>query len=317
MEAFVMLERTILSQIAEDYYLNKLPFGDISKKYNISRYLVNKYLNEAVKVGIVKIEITENSNRNPQIEHILCDKFKDINFYVVQDDINNITTSEHLANFAATYVDEVLQDNNKIVGLTWGETIYTMIDSLKNRPLERVKFTQFLGENMKYNSTAGSMRMVERAAKKVSGEFLTLPAPLYILNDSVRNGLYSEPSLQNTIAVADNMDALITGVGTILSLDSIPIWKQNLNAIFSTVNTQEIAGLIYGRPYDINGRFLNLEADKVLGLSIDQILKVPKRICLVRGKSKYKPVIGAIKGKLITDVIMTEGMAYKILNETS
>lgn len=37
-----MLERTILSQIAEDYYLNKLPFGDISKKYNISRYLVNK-----------------------------------------------------------------------------------------------------------------------------------------------------------------------------------------------------------------------------------------------------------------------------------
>lgn len=312
-----MLERTILSQIAEDYYLNKLPFGDISKKYNISRYLVNKYLNEAVKVGIVKIEITENSNRNPQIEHILCDKFKDINFYVVQDDINNITTSEHLANFAATYVDEVLQDNNKIVGLTWGETIYTMIDSLKNRPLERVKFTQFLGENMKYNSTAGSMRMVERAAKKVSGEFLTLPAPLYILNDSVRNGLYSEPSLQNTIAVADNMDALITGVGTILSLDSIPIWKQNLNAIFSTVNTQEIAGLIYGRPYDINGRFLNLEADKVLGLSIDQILKVPKRICLVRGKSKYMPVIGAIKGKLITDVIMTEGMAYKILNETS
>ena len=312
-----MLERTILSQIAEDYYLNKLPFGDISKKYNISRYLVNKYLNEAVKVGIVKIEITENSNRNPQIEHILSDKFKDINFYVVQDDINNITTSEHLANFAATYVDEVLQDNNKIVGLTWGETIYTMIDSLKNRPLERVKFTQFLGENMKYNSTAGSMRMVERAAKKVSGEFLTLPAPLYILNDSVRNGLYSEPSLQNTIAVADNMDALITGVGTILSLDSIPIWKQNLNAIFSTVNTQEIAGLIYGRPYDINGRFLNLEADKVLGLSIDQILKVPKRICLVRGKSKYKPVIGAIKGKLITDVIMTEGMAYKILNETS
>lgn len=317
MEAFVMLERTILSQIAEDYYLNKLPFGDISKKYNISRYLVNKYLNEAVKVGIIKIEITENSNRNPQIENILRDKFKDINFYVVQDDINNITTSEHLANFAATYVDEVLQDNNKIVGLTWGETIYTMIDSLKNRPLERVKFTQFLGENMKYNSTAGSMRMVERAAKKVSGEFLTLPAPLYILNDSVRNGLYSEPSLQNTIAVADNMDALITGVGTILSLDSIPIWKQNLNAIFSTVNTQEIAGLIYGRPYDINGRFLNLEADKVLGLSIDQILKVPKRICLVRGKSKYKPVIGAIKGKLITDVIMTEGMAYKILNETS
>ena len=44
-------------------------------------------------------------------------------------------------------------------------------------------------------------------------------------------------------------------------------------------------------------------------------MKVPRRICLVRGKSKSRPVVGALRGKLITDMILTEAMAYRILNE--
>lgn len=310
-----MVDRELISQVSEDYYLNKLPFGEIAKKYGISRYLVNKYLNEAVKTGIVKIEITANSHRNAQLEHILQDKYPHTNFCVVQDDINNITTYEHLSNYAAELVDELLHDNNKVIGLTWGETIYSMIDCLKSTPLDRVKFTQFLGENMKYNSTAGSVRMVERAAKKVSGEFLTLPAPLYILNDLVRQGLYTEPSLQNTLAVANNMDALVTGLGTIRSLESIPIWQNSLNGIFPTVNFRDIAGVIYGRPYDIHGHFLNQADDKIVGLSVAQIMQVPKRICLVRGKSKSRPVIGALRGHLVTDMVLTEAMAYRVLHE--
>ena len=73
--------------------------------------------------------------------------------------------------------------------------------------------------------------------------------------------------------------------------------------------------MIFGRPYDINGRFLNQGDDKIVGLPVAQILQVPKRICLVRGKSKYQAVIGALRGQLITDIILSEAMAYRILNE--
>ena len=73
--------------------------------------------------------------------------------------------------------------------------------------------------------------------------------------------------------------------------------------------------MIYGRPYDIHGHFLNQDDDKIVGLPVNQIMKVPRRICLVRGKSKSRPVVGALRGKLITDMILTEAMAYRILNE--
>ncbi|WP_057828346.1 sugar-binding transcriptional regulator [Liquorilactobacillus cacaonum] len=310
-----MTHEELLSVLSEDYYLNKLSFGDISKKYNISRYLINKYLNDAVKNGIVKIEISTITKRNPQLETMLADKFKDIHFYIIRDGENDITTSKELSQSAATIAEKMFKNNCKIVGTSWGEAIYSLVDSLHGFPLESVKFTQFMGENMKYNSTAGSMRMVEKIAAKFSSEFLTLPAPLYIVNNQIRQGLYAEPSIAHTLAVAKKMDVLLTGLGTIRSLQSIPIWKENLSKIFPYLDMSRVAGLIYGRPFDINGNILNINNDKVLGISLEEVLATPRRFCLVRSKSKTQAILGVLRGKLITDIILSETLAYRVLAE--
>ncbi|MBZ2405998.1 sugar-binding transcriptional regulator [Liquorilactobacillus hordei] len=310
-----MSHEELLSAISEDYYLNKISFGEISKKYNISRYLINKYLNDAIKDGIVKIEIATVTKRNTQLETILSDKFKDIHFFVVCDGSNDIETSEELSQSAALIVEKMFKNNCSVVGTSWGEAIYSLVDCLHSFPLESVKFTQFMGENMKYNSTAGSMRMVEKIASKFSSEFLTLPAPLYIVNNNTRQGLYAEPSIEHTLNIAKKMDVLLTGLGTIRSLQSIPIWKENLSRIFPNLDMGKVAGLIYGRPFDIDGNILNSADDKVLGINIKEVLNTPKRVCLVRSKSKTQAILGILRGKLITDIILSETLAYRVLSE--
>ncbi|MBS9336159.1 sugar-binding transcriptional regulator [Fructobacillus papyrifericola] len=307
---------SLLAQISEDYYLNKLSFGEISDKYQVSRYLINKYLNEAVKNGIVKIEIAQTASRNSQLEQVFKEKFPKTACYIIQDDATATATEELLSNYAANFVVKHLEKGPHIVGMTWGETMYSMIDAITTNPLDQVKFTQFVGENMKYNSTAGSVRIVERAAKKVAGEFLTLPAPLYLSDDAVRHGLYNAVSIKQTMDVAKKMDTVLTGLGTIASLESIAIWNQNLNRLFPEVRLGEVAGMIFGRPYDINGKILNLDSDKTVGLPLNNILGVQKRIGVVRSKAKSKAAIGALRGQFLTDLIMSESLAYRILNES-
>ncbi|MBS9338489.1 hypothetical protein G6R29_02410 [Fructobacillus sp. M2-14] len=306
---------SLLAQIAEDYYLNKMSFGEISEKYQVSRYLINKYLTESVKTGIVKIEIASTASRNSQLEQVFKEKFPKTACYIIQDDATATATEELLSNYAANFVVKHLEKDTHVVGMTWGETMYALIDAITSNPLEHIKFTQFVGENMKYNSTAGSVRIVERAAKKVSGEFLTLPAPLYLSDDNVRNGLYEAVSIKNTLDVAKDMDTLLTGLGTIQSLESIAIWNQNLNRLFPDVRLGEIAGMIFGRPYDINGKILNADSDKTVGLPMNTILSVNKRIGVIRSKSKSQAAIGALRGNFLTDLIMSESLAYRILNE--
>lgn len=305
----------LLAQISEDYYLNKLSFGEISTKYDVSRYLINKYLTEAVKTGVVKIEIVTSANRNSQLEQVFKEKFPNTNCYIIQDDTTTSATEDLISNYAANLVVKHLENGPHIVGMTWGDTMYSLIDAITSNPLDQIKFTQFVGENMKYNSTAGSVRIVERAAKKVAGEFLTLPAPLYLADDAVRNGLYEAVSIKQTIDLAKQMDTVLTGMGTIASLESIAIWNQNINRLFPNVKLGEVAGMIYGRPYDINGNILNVGSDKVVGLDMNSILATPKRIGVVRSKAKSKAALGALRGGFVTDLVMSESLAYRIINE--
>ena len=78
----------LLGNLAQDYYLSKMAISDISKKYNLSRYLIMKYLDEAFSSGIVDISIHTDYDRNAQLERELSNSFDIKNVYVIKDPSN-------------------------------------------------------------------------------------------------------------------------------------------------------------------------------------------------------------------------------------
>ena len=72
----------------------------------------------------------------------------------------------------------------------------------------------------------------------------------------------------------------------------------------------------YGRPYDENGNMLNIQNDKIVGLSLDEIMSVPRRVALAQDKSKSLAIRGALRGHLITELIMSESVAFRVLSES-
>lgn len=309
-----MTSKDFLANISQDFYISQLSLAEISEKYGISRYLVNKYLDDARNSGIVKIEIATPTTRNVELERQIQQKFNLPNVYVIRSLDNPNDTIQSTIDFAAKHIESLIH-NNDIIGTAWGGTIYEVISKFQNKIMENITFTQFMGENMKYQSSAGTMRMVERAAKKFSANYHTMVGPLYIINDMVRNGLANEISNRPAFAAACRMDMVFTGLGTLASVNSIPAWHQSIDEIFKNVNIEDIVGMIYGRPYDINGRFLNLNNDKTFGVDLDSILATPRRICIVKSKFKTNATLGALRGGFITDLITTESVANRILTD--
>ncbi|SCB75386.1 sugar-binding transcriptional regulator [Weissella bombi] len=309
-----MTSKDFLANISQDFYISQLSLAEISEKYGISRYLVNKYLDDARNSGIVKIEIATPTTRNVELERQIQQKFNLSNVYVIRSLDNPNDTIQSTIDFAAKHIESLIH-NNDIIGTSWGGTIYEVISKFQNKIMENITFTQFMGENMKYQSSAGTMRMVERAAKKFSANYHTMVGPLYIINDMVRDGLANEISNRPAFAAARRMDMVFTGLGTLASINSIPAWHQSIDEIFKNVNTDEIVGMIYGRPYDINGRFLNLNNDKTFGVDLDSILATPRRISIVKSKFKTNATLGALRGGFITDLITTESVANRILTD--
>ncbi|KRK80396.1 sugar-binding transcriptional regulator [Companilactobacillus nodensis] len=306
----------LLGNLAQDYYLSKMSINDISKKYSISRYLILKYLDEALTTGIVDINIHSGYERNVELERKLSKKFNINHLYVIKDPVNPTKRDELIASFSAVQTQAIIKNCN-VVGLSWGETVYEVLDHFNKSSQDDLVFTQFMGENMKYKSSSGSMRMVQKAASKYDVPYYTMPGPLYIINDDVRNGFMTEPTSTRVFNIAEKADLLICGLGTLASVDSIDVWHDNKTKIFPRVDLDKIVGMAYGRPYDINGNFLNLDDDKTLSIPLDNILNVSRRFAIVQSKAKYKAALGALRGDFFTDMVMTEAIALRLENEIS
>ncbi|WP_125588540.1 sugar-binding transcriptional regulator [Companilactobacillus jidongensis] len=304
----------LLGNLAQDYYLSKMSINDMSKKYSISRYLILKYLDEALTTGIVDINIHSGYERNVELERKLSKKFNINHLYVIKDPVNPTKRDELISSFSAVQTQAIIKNCN-VVGLSWGETVYEVLDHFNKSSQEDLVFTQFMGENMKYKSSSGSMRMVQKAASKYDVPYYTMPGPLYIINDDVRNGFMTEPTSTRVFNIAEEADLLICGLGTLASVDSIDVWHDNKTKIFPKVDLDKIVGMAYGRPYDINGNFLNLDDDKTLSMPLDNILNVSRRFAIVQSKAKYKAALGALRGEFFTDMVMTEAIALRLETE--
>jgi DNA-binding transcriptional regulator LsrR (DeoR family) len=309
-----MEHNAVLASIAQDYYLTDLGIGELADKYHLSRYLVKKYLDDAKESKIVKITIASPVERRTELERQFHKTFDIKNIYVIKDPESDDSGGE-FGNFLDFAANEVFQHirASHIVGTVWGDTIYELTEHFPNEPLEDVVFTQFLGENRRYNSQAGSTRMVEHVAEKFSANYITLSGPLYIVDPSVRAGMEREIASQPAFEAAHHMDLIFTGLGTLASIESIHTWKDNIQTLFPSINPGDIAGMLYGHPYDIDGNFFTFPDDCVFGLGLEQILAVPERIGIVRSKFKSSAVIGALRGKLLTELIITESAARRVL----
>lgn len=305
----------LLVDLAQDYYLNHLNLGEISQKYNISRYKISKYLNEAVDKKIVTISISSPFSRSNDLETKLNKHFPNANFYVLKNTEDIAHANDRFYSFAAKYLQDLI-DGKKIIGLTWGDTIYHVIDAFQTTSRDNMVFTQFIGENGKHNSLAGTMRMVQKVANRYNGKFLTIDAPLYIVNKEVRRLLALEPAIQPTLATAQQLDLIFTSVGTIDSINSIESWDSSKNILFPKVNPNSIAALVYGRPIDNDGNVLITEDDdKVFGIGLKKIMQIPTRVAIVNDKFKSLALNAALQGNYFTDIILNEPTANKMLAE--
>ena len=309
-----MNHRRLLIGIAHDYYLSKINIAEISKKYQVSRYLISKYLDEAMTTGLVKIDINTPIERNTKLEAKFMHRFSIHHIYIIKDADTTSDDERHVIEFAAETIQrQILQ--SQIIGVAWGGTVLSVIDNFQTSTRDDLLFTQFMGDNLKTNAANGSTPLVQKAAAKFSAKYVTIPAPLYLFNDHAHQALAQEPAITPAIRNFERMDMLFAGIGTLASIDSIPVWQQHQQEILGGVDPQAVAGLLYGRPYDINGHILNEAHDKLFGAKLPAILKVPRRFGIIKSKFKSKALLGALRGQLLTDIIIDEAVANRVLQE--
>ena len=142
----------LLVQVARLYYEHNFSQNDIAKKVNLSRPYISKLLNEAKRMGIVKIEIRDPIMTESRVERQIR-KYFWLNKVIVVPKVDDVSPLQQVGEAAARYLDSIIKSGD-VIGFSWGETVYECAKALRKREdLKNIVAVQMCGgiSNIKRN----------------------------------------------------------------------------------------------------------------------------------------------------------------------
>lgn len=309
----------LLSRIAGYYYNDNLSQNEIAKIENVSRSQISRLLIMARERGIVEIKIHVPQMDDKKMEKELRKKLGLKKVYICPSSASNKADSEqNFTTYAANLMPELLE-KSKTVGLGWGRTIYNISSKLPilNDQGEKL-FLPLLGNSGTRNPYLQTSNLVSRFAERFFADAFYLNfACIY------RKGSFPREYVDQTLGQLDTywnkLDAAIYGVGPRPEGESIYISEVEAIGI-STENLgyQSASGELLGHLFNANGfidpnTLLMNDQYNFLGISAEQLLKVPKTICVAIGDEKVVPLIDAATNKLYNTLITDHATADAIL----
>jgi DNA-binding transcriptional regulator LsrR (DeoR family) len=222
---------------------------------------------------------------------------------------------EGIGVLAAGYLDSIIKENT-ILGITWGRTIYHTVKALRPKRKLPITVVQVIGAAGAEDPIIDSPDLARRLASVYGGKYYYLHAPVYVANYHTRKMLIQEPTISNTLSLAERTNILLTGIGSLHPKITSSLWTKFLNTkLYSELRLKGAIGHLCAYFYDINGTILDIEMNKgIIGINVETLRKINKVIGVAGGEAKAEAILGAMRGKLINSLITDDTAALKVLS---
>ena len=306
----------LLADVAEMYFLQGKNQAEIAETIGMTRSNVSRMLTEARNSGIIQIQINRPIKENKALSGDIVKRFNLLNARIVEVEQSNQLLPK-LGKIAAAELGEQLKPG-WILGTSWGTAISATVDQLEiNKPLPGVKVVQLLGALGARIKEYDGHAIVRRLEQKLDAEGIYINAPFLVENKRVAASLMSNASIEESLNYGKQVDIALFGVGS-SELAHCSYFLADYVSRQEILSIQEMGavGDVCGNFYDING---HLAADsfraRLVGISLQDLMKIPVRIGVAGGPAKVDPIIGALRGQLINIIVSDAATIAQVLEK--
>jgi DNA-binding transcriptional regulator LsrR (DeoR family) len=307
----------LATKVARLYYEQGMKQPEIARQLCLSQAMVSRLLATAHKEGIVRTTVMTPTGVYSELEEELAARY-DLKDTVVADSVAN--TGEEvlraIGSAGASYL-EVTLGSNEIVGISsWSETLLRTVASMQPRSRsDKSHVVQILGGIGTPTAEVHAIQLTQQLASLLHAQPHFLTAPGVASSPQAAAAYLTEPSVQATMSFFNQLTVALVGIGT---LNPSRLLGESGNAF----NRTELAHLRrLGAVGDICLHFFDAEGrdvggplnDRVTGMSLDQLRKVPRVIAVAGTLEKVEAVRGALEGKLVTTLITDRLTAEHLL----
>ena len=298
------------------YYIEEMTQSQIAKILGATRFKINRTLAEARASGLVQIHINSDQTQNFELAARLKNKFDLRDAIVVPTPKEQNRIHSSVGAGLGWYLSKALRDEeNKVIGLGWGQTLRETIQFIKPKPRPDATIMTLLGALNRPNE-ANSFEIIYRFSGMISAERYYLTAPMYTSSEESRDILQEQDFFQSFRNEAMHADVACFAVGDVSS-NSILV-QEGLPREISPESIREAGavGDLLGNFIDIHGNVVDHTINRQLvGLSLEELKQIKTVVMASGGDDKVAVITGALRTGVVDILVCDEKTANSVLNE--
>ena len=308
----------LLKLIAKLYYVDGLDQSEVGEITGLSRTQVSRILTRARATGVVKISVAEYDPRDGQLERDLCAAFGLKHAIVVRtaskDSPENVRQA--VGYFAAPAVSELVHSRS-ILGVAGGRTMFELARHM--RPTEGdggLTVVQLMGNIGPSVTNTDAIEISGMLAHAFKGTFFTVNAPAFAADAQSKDIFLAHQDVRSVWQFFSAMRVALVGIGTLQN--SLFVSRGVLSPFdLERLEAQGAVGEICGHYFDRNGCECETDfRDRVISIALDELSQIDDIICVTHGTGRTKAIHAALKGGLITSLVMDETGARALLESS-
>ncbi|MEZ4593728.1 MAG: sugar-binding domain-containing protein [Chloroflexota bacterium] len=303
---------------AQMYYYQNLPMKTIAAELQVSHSTVSRLLSWARSQGLIEIRINDIRGRADTLEESIKLHFKlqQVQIVPVPEIAGEHAWQERVARVAANTLNQVIE-SGMILGVAWGGTINRVAANLTPKSLVGVQVVQLNGGEIVTNPSVNHAGwLVSQFANNYEGKAHLFPVPTFFDYAETKQMLWRERSIQQVLDLHRQADILLFTIGSsqgqMMSATYMGNYLQDSD--FAEMAQEGVVGDIANMMIRQDGSYAGIPLnERACGPNLELFRRAGHSICVVSGYNKLAGLRAALAGGYVTDLILDEPTAHKLL----
>ena len=307
----------LLLRVAWYYYKDELTQDEIARRLSVSRASVGRLLDRARRVGLVSITLNAEYLDAFELSGELRRTFGLAEALVVPDHekepADHHTLNARIGLGGAPFMSTHLRPGGSL-GVGWGETVSRVIAATNFGAVGPVHMVTLTGGVEGYLPTILSSKGETGAESSEVTSATVIPTPIMASTPALAAALRDEPTVQQVLKQACDVEHALVGVGT-PTADATIVHMGYLNpADVRGLRERGVVGDILGQFFDADGNVVELPIhDRRIGIELSDLMHIPKVVGVAGGLHKAQAILGALHGGFLDVLVTNELVAIRLL----
>ena len=312
----------LMTRVAWLYHMRGLKQSLIADTLDLSQSRVSRLLDAAIAQGIVHTTVRVPPGLQLEREHALQEGYglQSAQVFDVPYPDDESALLRDLGRMLAVHLQEQPLDGD-VIGITsWSRTLRETVRSLEGtaaRPARLV--VELLGDVGTPEVQHEAADVTRQLARYTGAQPRFLRVPGVTASAAVRATLLEhDVHARETLALHDELDSALVGIGPCsMDLKLMPGDSSFAREQFDTARALGAVGEVNLRFIDADGNVVASDLDDlVIGVTLEQLRRCPRRLAVAGGPSKYEAIRGSLRGgwinSLVTDVRTAEHLVEAV-----